>query len=280
MVMQAWRRSVRALSLLLATGLGCAHTAGADGGYRPPGTPAKSVRVDPAPDAAPAPPSLPEGVVPGQETRLRVPGDRHVIVVHAPAGNRQAIVYLHGVCGDIYAPRGWAEAASRFGTLVTMLGDEPCKGRKDRFRWYRNVERIDRRIRRALDAVAEARGGQLDRDHVTLVGYSQGADRAERIAARFHRRYPRVLLGSPSAAPDPSHFATGQAVAVVAGAREDNDRRVEGVEALRQAGFRARFMPLPEAYHGQYGPQGERVMSEALGWLFDRATSPSTTASE
>ena len=247
-----------------------ASTSRASARYLTPRAPARS--IVPPNDIASVP-SLPEGVVPGEEVQLPVPGDRSVIVVHAPAGNRQAIVYLHGVCGDVYAIRSWAGAVSQRGTLVAMLGDDACKARKGRFRWFRDADRLDRRIQRTLEAVAEARGGQLDLEQITLIGYSQGADRAERVASRFSHRYPRVLLGSPPDAPG-LRFAEGQAVAVVAGARENNDKRRDGVEALKQAGYPAVFLTLPDAYHGQFGPEGDRVMDEAVAWLFHQ-TEPS-----
>ena len=219
----------------------------------------------PAPDPVPAP--LPEGITPGEETRLAVPRDRAAIVVHAPAGVRGAIVYLHGVCGDAYAPRSWYGAATRYGTLITLLGDDACKGRPGRFRWRKNNELLQSRIDRALAAVKEARGGQLDTEELTIIGYSQGASRAEAVALRELSRCKRVVLGSPPSAPDPDDFSPEQSIAVVAGALENNDVRREGVERLRAAGVRATFMPLPGAYHGQYGAEGERVMGEALAWL-------------
>ncbi len=217
-----------------------------------------------------AAPSLPDGVQPGREVRVPVPGDRAAIVVHAPAGNREAILYLHGVCGDVFAIRTWSGAASRHGTLIAMVGDEPCDGRQGRFRWHNDLGRLDARVRRTLDAVAQARGGQLTTDQVTIVGYSQGADRAERLAARFPSRYPRVLLGSPPDAPKPESFTHGQAIAIVAGAKEDNARRREGARVLEQAGVPSLFVTLPDAYHGQFGPEGDRVMGEALSWLLGR----------
>lgn len=234
--------------------------------HRAPPAPGRSVQADYV-----APSRLPPSVTPGKETQLRVPQDRPVIVVHAAAGNIQAIVYLHGVCGDIYATRVWAHAAARFGTLIAMQGDEACDGRPGRFRWFRDTERLNGRIRRALDAVKQARGGQLDVERVTLIGYSQGADRAERIASRFPDRYPRVLLGSPPDAPDASSFSSGQAVAVVAGALEGNEQRQHGVSELERAGVPALFRSLPGAYHGQFGTEGDLIMGEVIGWLFDQA---------
>jgi predicted esterase len=229
-----------------------------------------SPRGEIAPPHEATPPALPDGVQPGREVRVPVPGDRSAIVVHAPAGNREAVLYLHGVCGDVYAIRTWSEAASRHGTLIAMLGDDPCDGRQGRFRWYNDLGRLDARIRRTLEAVAKARGGQLETEQVTIVGYSQGADRAERLAARFPSRYPRVLLGSPPDAPKPESFTQGQAIAIVAGAKEDNARRRNGARELEQAGLPSLFVTLPDAFHGQFGPEGDRVMGEALSWLLGR----------
>jgi len=61
-----------------------------------------------------------------------------------------------------------------------------------------------------------------------------------------------------------------QAIAIVAGAKEDNSRRQDGARELEQAGLPSLFVTLPDAYHGQFGPEGDRVMGEALTWLLGR----------
>jgi hypothetical protein len=45
----------------------------------------------------------------------------------------------------------------------------------------------------------------------------------------------------------------------------------EGADALLRAGIPARFFLLPKARHGQYGPEGDRVLGEAFAWLLSPA---------
>ena len=52
----------------------------------------------------------------------------------------------------------------------------------------------------------------------------------------------------------------------------DRRRHLQGAaEAISAAGIPATFLVLPGARHGEYGPEGERVLGEALRWAFERA---------
>lgn len=219
--------------------------------------------------AAPTPPPrpLPDGVKPGVPVTLKVPHDAAARVIHAEAGNREAIVYLPGLCGDITAVDSWARAASLHGTLVAVNGDIRCHGSR-RYRWSRNITRIQKRIDRALAAVEAARGGQLATKQLTLIGYSQGATRAQSLAARYPDRYPRVLLGSPPVQPTERKLASAKAVVVVGGQREAKGKMRAGVRELSDAGEPVRLMVLPATGHGHYGPEANRVMGQALDFLF------------
>ena len=56
-------------------------------------------------------------------------------------------------------------------------------------------------------------------------------------------------------------------MATLAGQNDVQQPMREGAEALSKAGVRARFFLLPKARHGQYGPEGERVLGETFAWL-------------
>jgi pimeloyl-ACP methyl ester carboxylesterase len=200
---------------------------------------------------------------------LTVPGDRPVYISHATAETERALVYLHGVCGDIFAVRSWLAAASRFGTLIVMLGDKPCGS--GRYRWSSSTPELHARVQRALDAAKQARAGRLDSGAAMILGYSQGATRAEFLASQFPEQYPLVLLGGAPTQPSERRLARAKAVAIVGGEREPHDQMRFGARDLAKAGVRARFWLLPDAGHGQYGPDGSRVMGEALAFLVDAA---------
>lgn len=208
---------------------------------------------------------------------MPVPGDAALRVVQGSAGTREAIVYLPGLCGDITAIDSWAQAASHHGTLIAVDGDIRCHG-SQRFRWSRNIGRIQQRIDRALEIVKRSRKGQLDMRRLTLIGYSQGATRAQALAARFPQRYPRVLLGSSPTEPSERKLSKARAVAVVCGQLEAKGKLRAGVAALHDAGEPVRFLVLPDVGHGHYGPDADRVMGKALDFLFRTAPPAGTSA--
>ncbi len=229
--------------------------------------PEASAAPRPANAAAQAPPTLelPDGVVPGEPGFLPVPNDRPAFVIHAGAENRRAIVYLPGLCGNVRAVEAWKQAAARSGTLVGLLGDKSCGG--GRYHWGKSLDVIEARIERALVAAKAARGGMLDIEHPILFGYSQGADRAERLAQRYPRKYLRVVLGGSPNEPGLKRLGEAQAIAVFGGELETFGRMQAGAEVLAAAGKTARFFLFPRAKHGDFGPQGNRMMGELFDWL-------------
>jgi pimeloyl-ACP methyl ester carboxylesterase len=195
-----------------------------------------------------------------------VPGDKPALVIHAPAGNRRAIVYLHGQCGNVRAVESWRQAAMASGTLVSLMGDKPCGG--GRYVWGKKLSVIEARVEEALRAVQAARGGMLDIEQPVLFGYSQGADRAEALVARQPERYRLVVLGGSPHAPKLRHLGDATAVAVFGGEFETFGHMQAGAEVLAAAGKTARFFLLPKAKHGEFGPDGNRVIGELFTWLF------------
>ena len=214
-------------------------------------------------------PALPPGVEVGARTRVPVPGDQDVIVYSGPADRRRAFVYLHGVCGDPSAVEAWVHVVTLRGTLVVLRGESPCPDRPGRSSWKAPAATIAGRVERALAAVRAHRGGLLDTEEAVLIGYSQGAARAEQLARLRPGAFPRVVLASGPTPPDPDALAGAAAVAVLAGSEEPHGVLRAGVAALGAAGLRARFFLLPGAAHGEYGRDGARVLHEALAWLLE-----------
>ena len=155
--------------------------------------------------------------------------------------------------------------------MVVLLGDERCDG-TSRYRWGTDLRRIDGRITAALGAVSAAAGVTLDGSTVTLIGYSEGATRAEGLIHDKPDRYPRAILAGSPKQPQVDRLRGVGAVVVVAGELDRRHYLEEGADILFRAGLPATFRVLPGAGHGEYGAEGERVMSEALAWLF--ATAP------
>lgn len=197
---------------------------------------------------------------------IPVPGDRPLRVAHAGADEERAIVYLHGMCGAEEGADVWADLATSHGTLITLRADVPC-GDRPGFKWPKEPDAIQARVEHALAVVRELRDGHLARDDVWLVGYSQGAHRAERLAAAFPHLYRTLALGGTPTVPSPDRLRHARRVAVFGGELENTSHMVEGYLALDAAGLPTDFFILPRAGHGTFGPEGRRVMSEIFSYL-------------
>lgn len=227
-----------------------------------------SIAAEPPPEprrTAPPTPTLPVGV----PSDVPFVGDRPLRVAHAAPEITRAIVYLHGMCGAEKGADSWADLAAEHGTLITLRADVPCPDRPG-YKWPSDPAAIEARIARALETVRELRGGALDTERVTLFGYSQGAHRAEKLAAAYPWKYRRLLLGGPPTAASPDRLRHSERVAVLGGELEDTSHMLDGFLELRAAGIAAEFFELPRAGHGGYGPEGRRVVGEALDFTFGR----------
>lgn len=196
-----------------------------------------------------------------------VPLDKPLRVTHAGAEIAHAIVYLQGMCSDAKSADVWFEEASKHGTVIALRPDVPCMPERPGFKWPAEPGLIEARLERALELVKEQRGGQLDARVLTLVGYSQGSGRAELLASRSPERYRHVVLGGHPGPVFVPHFQPPQRVAFLGGDQEKTDDMRASDLALQAAGVDSRFFLLPHSYHGTYGPEGQRVMSEVLQWL-------------
>lgn len=219
---------------------------------------------------ADAPALLPDGSVPPVPPHaplghdVDVPGDRPAYVLPGDPGDPRVIVYLHGMCGDVTAADFFREAVRAHGTLIAVRGDTPCEN--GRFKWRDDASKIQARIRAAFKQV-NATAGQLTLDGALLFGYSQGAERAERVAARFPDRYPRIVLGGPPTKASPIRLARAARVAILGGELETTENMRAGFDALVSAGISARFFTLDCAYHGYFGSNPEGQLAEVLDWV-------------
>lgn len=229
----------------------------------PPSHSTNDVAHATAADTAAPPPVSPPAPLP--PVRVAVPGDRPVLVLEGAASTSRALLYFHGKCGDPEGFRAWAPAAHRVGTLISMLGDIPCKG-GGRTRWSTNPRSLDARVRAAVAAVEAATGRRLDAPPIVF-GYSQGALVAEALATRWPERYPRVVLAAGPRAPRSPRLGELAAVLLVAGELDTRHHLIDAANKLVQRGVRARYLELPGAKHGQYGPEAEAQIAAGLDWL-------------
>lgn len=200
---------------------------------------------------------------------VKVPGDASVRVRRGASSDRRVLVYLPGKCGNPEAPfEAFPEAAASSGTLVVVEGSIRCPGSQRR-RWEPDLVAIDARIRRAVEAVSGADGKDnvLDQNVATILGYSEGALRAEGLARRFPDRYPAAVIMASPRKPSADSFDRSRRVAFVVGERDRRDLMVDGAKEAEAKRAPVRLFLLPGATHGTYGPEGERVMGEVLGFV-------------
>ena len=232
----------------------------------------------PPPDnATSAPDSAPHLLVtPPNYTLVDAGWDRPIRVLPGATASKRALVYLHGYCGDVNAPGAFVPAAAEHGTLIALLGDQPCKDKPGRFKWSNDIHGLDERIKRALRLVNRTLKLELDAKDITLFGYSQGAVRAESLARYYGKHYPRVILGGPPRRPKPEHFASVRAIAVFGGEKEDTHDMRCGADDMIAAGEHAHFFLLPAVDHGDFG--GEIAGNQSLAEVLDFVDPPKKPA--
>lgn len=218
---------------------------------------------EPAPSAEPSP-----ATEPTPEVRLvPVSGEEPSRVAPAEGESSRVFIYLHGFCSDANGIKEWVSAAQRHGTVIAPHGDLQCEGQPGRFRWGNDIRFIDYRIQRAITSIAKALNRSLDRNTVTLVGYSEGAARAQSLAWLYPSHYPRAVLMSGPQVPAFDKVRHLERLAVLRGEREYRRNYRLSTEYFAKAGVPARFWELPGASHGELGPDALRVLTEVFDFV-------------
>jgi predicted esterase len=210
-----------------------------------------------APDAAPPPPPAPIRV-----EKVPIPEDLPALLVRGRE-HRLRMLFLAGMCTH---PGGYLQSFQRTaaarGDLIAVQADLACAGDGAMRAWSRDLDLLDRRVDAAFHAA------DLEPREIVVIGYSQGAERAEELAKRWPDKYvAAILLGSPGV-PSTQRLRQMRAVVLMAGTLDAAHRKMHAAVApLTRAGVPARFISLPGARHGEMGPTPERSMSEALDFV-------------
>lgn len=219
--------------------------------------------MDPTP-VAHASVDPPDETVPVGMHEVAVPDDLPAFVLRGERAHRLTVVFVPGMCVH---PLGYAQSfqhttAAR-GVLLAVQGDQACSPDGVYRRWTNDPATMVRRI----DAAYRAAGlGDRARD-VVLVGYSQGAERAERLIEAFPERFTRVILIASPIEPSARRLGRVRAAVMMAGTRDANANMHAGVRALARSGIAVTFVALPGASHGQMGEAPEVSMTEALDFI-------------
>lgn len=186
-----------------------------------------------------------------------------VFVVRGGPIGPQKLVFLHGMCGHgLGYAQSFQRAAAKRGTLIAPQADIPC-GDGPWARWSKDISALDQRIHEVFRALGHAD----PLDDVIVMGYSQGATRAESLAREYPGVYTRlVLIGGPYSA-NPRGLEALRGAVTMAGSRDRLDLMQASAKSLRGAGVPAIFLLIPEATHGSMGPHPEETMDGMLAWL-------------
>lgn len=214
---------------------------------------------------------LDSGPARGVVLSVPVPGDTPAHFVRTTGGSRRVAFYLPPKCTDpMPSFQGWAIEAAADTTVIGIGGDQPCP-HTPYFQLAGDAAHLAARVDAAVKAVSAQLPGGLDTNALVLVGYSQGAAKAEDLAAHSPQHFPRVvLIGAPDP-PSVSHLGHARVVATMAGERDRRDLMMTGTAALTHAGIPSRFFLLPGAAHGEMGPEGGKIMREVLAWVWQTA---------
>lgn len=180
------------------------------------------------------------------------------------------MVFIHGVCGHAlgYA-QSFVASAAKYGVLIAPQGDVPCMPGSPLAKWSMDTTALDARIVAAFRALGSA-APELD---IALIGYSQGAMRAETLARRWPKRYTRLILIAGPTKVSPYGLSVESAL-MMAGTLDRQELMQSSANGFKAAGRRARYMQLPNGRHGSMGDAPEQTMDAALGWLYDAAHHP------
>jgi pimeloyl-ACP methyl ester carboxylesterase len=200
---------------------------------------------------------------PGAIEQIAVDGDLPVYVVRAVAGTRaRRTVFLTGSCTTpLDYLTALRHAAAEHGGIVALQGDRPC--RDGTRRWSPDTIATSARIHAALHAA----GIEEAATATTLVGYSQGAERAEWLAHRFPLAYTRFVLMAGPIVPSRDRFSGARGVVTLAGYGDVRENMADGAKRLRRASIPAIYMELPGLQHGELSPAAGSVVGRAFDWL-------------
>jgi predicted esterase len=202
--------------------------------------------------------------------RFAAPGVGELLVAPGDPTSDGVLLYLHGRCGDPEAFQAFVRAIPPSLTLISVRGDVRCKG-SSRTKWSVHPAVIDARLQRAVQEVGARRAAPLRSDGWLVMGYSEGALRAEALLTRFPDRYVGGLLAGGPRAPRDGSMSRARRVVLMAGSLDARNHLIAAAEDLSRRGVTARFDLLPGARHGEYGVEAERIVGAALSWVLEGA---------
>ncbi len=161
----------------------------------------------------------------------------------------------------------FVEAATPHGFLVCPRGNAPLGAGH---MWGGDYTTVVPRLRAALDAADALAPGVLDRTHGgTLVGFSNGAAFALKIALAEEGRWSGLVLMSMELAPDAERLKRAGVKRIVFAAGDLDGSRISlerAARAMNAAGLESRYMSLgPVGHH--FAKDMVAKMTDAIAWV-------------
>ena len=72
--------------------------------------------------------------------------------------------------------------------------------------------------------------------------------------------------------PNLGQLSKSERILLIAGGWDARSHIHDGYKTLKKNRKTVRYVELPKARHGQYGPKALETMTDALGWLFTPAS--------
>jgi predicted esterase len=199
-----------------------------------------------------------------------------------PAAPRAPVaVYLHGMCDR--AENGcplFAEGTRQFGFLACPQANARCQGGGSS--WGGDLATRERTIDAAVAGIAAANGNADGDAPTVLLGFSQGAYLAPKVALDRPGKYKAMLLIGADVDLDPASLrrAGVERVALAAGMYDGTFHAMKRTaDALEKAGYPARFVSLGKVGHTYLGESPD-TLKDTVKWVTEGvAPARSTTAS-
>lgn len=212
----------------------------------------------------------------------RRPLDAHVIAVPkaVPSGQAlPAVAALHGLGSDPenFAGAWFQPAADSLSIALVSVSATTPRGPHS-FVWTEDVERDRARVEKALSALEEKT--KIAAGKLVLIGFSQGAQMAAEIAARYPERYAGAIVMSPGSRDDlrdlrdvpPGVKLGGRRFVVVVNAGEHPGtvtRAAKDAERLRALGAEVIHKAYPDVTGHTLPPDFERAFPQWVRFILD-----------
>jgi predicted esterase len=177
------------------------------------------------------------------------------------------IVYMHGMWASPEDSCSYFEsAAAPHGFLVCARGNTPFGAGH---RWGGDIGAVAARVGSAIDAAEALAPGAMVRRGGTLMGFSNGASFAMKLAVAQPGQWSSLILMAMDLSPDAAALKRAGIARIVfaAGDRDGSHASLErAARAMDAAGIPSRYVSLGPVGHS-FAPDMVAKMTDAIAWV-------------